>query len=178
VTRHVALLRAVNVTGVNRVAMKELAALFGTLGHRDVVTYIQSGNVVFSTDLPTASLRPTLRAAINAHFSLAIDLVVLDAAELVDIVDRFPFKDEGRPRAGSHIGFLADAVTDEVAARLDPNRSPPDEFVVDGRAVHLSYPSGVGRTKLTTAYVERTLGTIMTVRNWNTVERLVQLSST
>jgi len=177
-TRHIALLRAVNVTGVNRVAMNELAALFGSLGHRDVVTYIQSGNVVFSTDLAPASLRPSLRDAINAHFSLAIDLVVLDAAELADIVERFPFKDDGIPRAGSHIGFLAEHVTKDVAARLDPNRSPPDEFVVDGRAVHFSYPGGVGRTKLTTAYVERTLGTIMTVRNWNTVERLVQLSST
>ena len=185
-TRHVALLRAVNVTGVNKVGMKELTAVFESLGHRDVVAYIQSGNVVFSPD-PTARvtdqpaqtqlLRVALREAINARFALSIDLVLFDAHELSMIVDRTPFVSDGRPFEGTHIGFLAETASEEGIARLDPHRSPPDQFVVDGRAVHFWYPAGIGRTKLTTTYLERALGNIMTVRNRNTVERLVQLAT-
>lgn len=63
----------------------------------------------------------------------------------------------------------------ELRATLDPDRSPPAAFAVDGREVYLSYPDGSGRSRLTLDYLERHLGVTGTARNWRTVQRLAGL---
>ena len=63
------------------------------------------------------------------------------------------------------------------AARLDPKRSPGDAFELRGRDLYLHLPNGVAKTKLTNDYFDRTLATVATVRNWNTVGKLVEMSS-
>ena len=174
--RYAALLRAVNVTGVNRVPMKALAELIVSLGHGDVVTYIQSGNVALTSVLDGASLRTQLRDAINQEFALTIDLTVFDATELAAVAASSPYVVDGAPMDSTYVGFLGELPTAEAIARLDPDRSPPDEFTVIDRAVHLLYRNGAGKTKLTSAYFERALSTMMTVRNWNTIQRMVALT--
>jgi len=61
-------------------------------------------------------------------------------------------------------------------ARLDPDRSPPDRFVVAGCDVHLHLPNGVARSKLTNDYFGRALGIVSTVRNWRTVSKLLEMA--
>ncbi len=61
-------------------------------------------------------------------------------------------------------------------AALDANRFKPDEFVVRGREIFLRLPKGVGKSKLTNDYFDRTLKTTSTVRNWRTVLTLLELA--
>ena len=73
--------------------------------------------------------------------------------------------------------FLADTPTAAQARALDPQRSPGDELALVGRDLYLRLPSGMGRTKITNAWVDRTLGTVSTARNWRTVLKLIELST-
>src|SRR5690606_63574 len=96
------------------------------------------------------------------------------AAELEAVLDANPFVDRGSNPKALHVMFLSDHPSDERVAALDPQRSPPDEFAVLGREVYLHCPKGIARSKLTTAWIDRALGTVATVRNWNTVNALVE----
>jgi uncharacterized protein (DUF1697 family) len=63
-----------------------------------------------------------------------------------------------------------------LAAALDPNRSPSDEMIVRGREIYLSCPNGIGRTRITNAYLDATLATTSTLRNWRTVQTLARMA--
>lgn len=73
-------------------------------------------------------------------------------------------------------GFLADRPSVAQVAAIAPDRSPPDECVIHGRELFLRCPNGMARTKLTHAYLDRTLGTTTTIRNWRTTLALRDLS--
>jgi len=75
------------------------------------------------------------------------------------------------------VGFLADRPSSDAVSDLDPDRSPPDEFVVRGREIYMRLPNGMARTRLTTGYVERTLATRVTFRNWRTVLNLLKMAT-
>ncbi len=179
-TRHVALLRGVNVGGKNKLPMAALAALFTKLGCASVSTYIQSGNVVFAaSDAVARKLAPLARAALQKEHGLDVPVVVRSAAELDGVVGENPFLERGAAEDTLHVAFLADAPTAERAARLDPARSPPDAFALRrgaaARELYLHLPNGVARSKLTNAYFDATLGTTSTIRNWRTVLALAAL---
>ena len=84
-----------------------------------------------------------------------------------------PFLAAGVPESELHVLFLADEPTSEQVAALDPNRSPPDAFLVRGREVFLHLPGGAGNSKLTNAYFDSKLATVSTGRNWRTVTTLL-----
>jgi uncharacterized protein (DUF1697 family) len=175
---HVALLRAINVGGRNALPMKDLASLCEAEGCRDVITYIQSGNVAFNATTAVAKKLPAaLRSAIAAHAELDVPVIVRDAAALAAVARDNPYLKAGVDPSELHVGFLADAPTPARVATLDEARSPPDEFVVNGSEVYFRFPKGVGRTKLTVTYFDAKLATTITLRNWRTVGALMELLS-
>lgn len=174
---YVALLRAVNVGGRGKVAMADLREWCDDIGFEDAVTYIQSGNVVFSSPVTdVAGLSVALADRIEAGCGVRTSVIVRPASELAEVAASNPFLVPGAEPRRLHVAFLADAPAAERVAALDPDRSPPDAFAVAGRHVYLSYPNGSGRSKLTNDYLERTLATVATARNWNTVTKLVELA--
>lgn len=174
---YVALLRAVNVGGRGKVAMADLRGWCDDIGFKDAVTYIQSGNVVFSAPVTDEErLSVALADRIEAGCGVRTSVIVRPASEMAELAGSNPFLVPGAEPRRLHVAFLADAPAAERVAALDPDRSPPDSFVVSGRHVYLSYPNGSGRSKLTNEYLERTLSTVATARNWNTVTRLVELA--
>lgn len=173
----VALLRGINLGGKNKLPMKELVAIFERVGCERVKHYIQSGNVVFGASAPLARRVPAVVAAeIERGFGLHVPVVVRSAAEMRAVAQGNPLLAAGASHDVLHVVFLADAPTAKQRATLDPARSPPDTFVVEGREVYLSCPDGFGRTKLTNAYFDSKLGTTSTIRNWRTVLTLVEMS--
>jgi uncharacterized protein (DUF1697 family) len=72
------------------------------------------------------------------------------------------------------VAFLAGLPPRPRREALDPARSPPDEVAVVGRKAFLRLPNGVARTRFTNAYLDATLGTVSTLRNWATVLALVE----
>jgi uncharacterized protein (DUF1697 family) len=172
---YVALLRGVNVGG-HRLPMKDLATIFGDAGCRDVRTYIQSGNVVFRAGAPLVKRVPTvIAAAISRQFGFDAPVIVRSAEEMQAVTRGNPFLRAGCDLSRLHTMFLADAPAKAAVAALDPKRSPPDEFSVKGREIYLHLPNGAGRSKLTNLYFDSKLGTISSLRNWNTVVTLFEM---
>ena len=104
-------------------------------------------------------------------------MIARSAADLAAVAGRNPFLRGGRELdpATLHVAFLSERPSAAAVRSLDPDRSPPDAFAVEGREVYLSYPNGSGRSRLTLSYLERALGARGTARNWRTVLRLAGL---
>jgi uncharacterized protein (DUF1697 family) len=176
-TVHVALLRAVNVGGRNRVAMADLRDLLAALGFADGRSLLQSGNLVFRGDGRSgAELERLLEAETAARLALRTDYLVRTAAEWKRIVARNPFPDEAARDPGQLVVMaLKDAPGTGDVAALQAAIRGPGRVRVDGTQAYVVYPSGIGRSKLTTGLIEATLGTRGTGRNWTTVRKLADL---
>ena len=157
--------------------MAELRAMFEAAGCADVRTYIQSGNVVFWAEQALATRIPALiQAEIAASRGFQVPVVTRTAEELHAVVRGNPFLAAGADPAKLDVGFLADAPSPARIAELDPDRSPPNAFEVRGREVYLHFPDGVARSKLTVDYFDRVLATTITIRNWRTIGRLLDMA--
>ena len=175
---YVALLRGINVGGRNRLPMDELARSFEQAGCVSVRTYIQSGNVVFVAAPSTAlKARESVAAAVSARMGTGIPIVLRSVADLARVVEENPFLAESQDPRTLHVGFLSERPSPNRAASLDPDRSPPDEFVASGKEIYLRLPNGMSGTRFTASYVERVLGTAATFRNWRTVVNLLNMAT-
>lgn len=185
VPTHVALLRGVNVGGRNRIAMTELRAVVSSLAHTDVATYIQSGNVVFtSAGADTTAIAAALERAVADALGVHCRVVVLSREELSQVIADNPYPDETNPRY-LHAAFSAAAIGPDqltsigIAQQRANDRGSRDEVTVAGRTLFLHTPDGLGRSELA-AQLARTGGPLSaagsaTVRNWATVTTLLAL---
>ncbi len=173
---YLALLRGINLAGKNRVPMKELRAIFEDLGHQNVRTYLQSGNVVFESGSPAPNeLTGGIEDAMFESFGLKIPIIIRTQRELRRVAIGNPFPTEGGTPSALHVVFLVGRASSKAAKALDPDRSPGDEFRVKGSEIYLQLSNGVARSKLSIDYFEKALGARATMRNWNTVTNLVRL---
>lgn len=173
--RQIAFLRAVNVGSHNRIGMARLCELFRGLGCRDVQTYLQSGNVVF-TSPGTRPEQTAQRIEERILLDLGLDVRVLvrTGDELASIVAGNPFGEIAFDPAKLLVTFLSATPDPGLIGELDPTHFEPDLFRVAGREIYLWCPNGVRDTKFTNAFVEKRLRVTGTARNWNTVtNRLV-----
>lgn len=180
-TTYVALLRGINVTGRNKIAMADLRELFVALPADGVSTYVQSGNVVFSRpgrDSPAsgAALRSTIETRITGTFGLTVTVILRTARELHRVVAVNPLLGESRDPDKQHVTFLAEEPELGRVERIDADAGGDDEWRLVGREVYLYCPDGYGRTKLNNAFFERRLAAVATTRNWKTVTTLAHLS--
>jgi len=174
--RYVALLRSVNVAGHGRIAMKELTAAFDSLGYSQVSTYIQTGNVIFTTPGTSA---PRLAAAIEQGLARAFGsspaVILRTVPEFLQVGSSSPYATQGADPARHHVTFLAEAPSPGRLQAFTLPRSGRDELVIDGREIYVHTPDGYANTKLTGTFLERHLGVVTTTRNWNTVTKLCHL---
>ena len=175
---YIALLRGINVGGRNRLSMNALSTMFEDAGCLSVRTYIQSGNVIFAST-PTVSqrARESVAATVSDTIGTQVPIILRSIHELTQVVAGNPFLSESQSLRTLHVGFLADKPPSSLVSCLDPNRSPPDAFAVRGSEIYLHLPNGVARTRFTAAYLERTLATQGTFRNWRTVVSLLRIAT-
>lgn len=169
----VALLRGINVGGRNMVPMADLSAMFEELGYTGVGTLLQSGNVVFSGRGTPLSIEKRLEEATAERFGLGVSYFVRTAEELAKVAEANPLKDEARDDP-SHllVIFLKEPATAARALALREALEGPEVVRVQGRHAYVSFPAGIGKSKLTPALIEKHLGR-GTGRNWNTVRKLL-----
>jgi uncharacterized protein (DUF1697 family) len=183
---HVALLRGINVGGKNKVPMAELRDVVASLdGINGVSTYIQSGNVLFSTEATdTAGLAAALAAAIAGQFGVNSSVVVVSRDELAWILDGNPYHDEPNPKL-VHVVFLGAEPGQELLDRIKAAESAAaaggsrDTVTVLGKALYLHTPDGYGNSDLAQVLF-RIIGTgrnrlAVTARNWSTASTLLSL---
>jgi uncharacterized protein (DUF1697 family) len=184
---HVALLRGINVGGRNKVAMADLREVVAELGHADVSTYIQSGNVLFSpdgADADPAALAATLAAAITAKLGVTAPVVVLSRDELAAVIAANPFPDEADPKR-VHAVLLSGAPGADAAAKIEEAlarsaaKGARDELATVGRTIYLHTPDGFGNSELAAAVLRIVTspraGVTGTARNWATTLKLLDL---
>lgn len=166
--RYIALLRGINVTGSGILRMKDLAALCEGLGYKSVRTYIQSGNVLFDSNAAEPRLKSQLERALQAHMGKQISVMLRSAEELRAVRDANPFPGCEPPKIGVH--FLDAAPPKDL---LKSVVAPTGEQVHPGaREIYVYYPLGMGQSKLQMSLG----GAPATVRNINTVTRLVEMA--
>ncbi len=182
---HVALLRGINVGGQNKVPMADLREIVSSLGHTDVATYIQSGNVVFTTsETDTAKLAAALEDAIGERTGVRCRVIVLSGVELAQIAQDNPYSGEPNPKA-VHVVFLPAAPAPEMIASVAEaqdtvaQKGSRDTAQYVGRALFLHTPDGFGRSELATLLTRA--GRAMSVkgagtaRNVATVRKLLEM---
>jgi uncharacterized protein (DUF1697 family) len=157
--------------------MAGLRSALAGAGFSDVRTHLQTGNLIFTPDDGPNVSESAIESVIHETFGLEIRAIIRTKPALADVVSTNPLLEPSEKTSNFHVVFLRSQPDREHAARLDPDRSPPDRFVVADteKEIYLHYPGGSGRSKLSLDYFERTLGVVGTARNWNTVTRLLEL---
>ena len=166
--KQIALVRAINLKSYNRVAMADLRAMFEGLGFTDVVTLLQTGNVVFKSDEPAAKLETLLEKEAKKILGLDTDFMVRSAAQWRTIIARNPLTAEAKRDPARLVLMVC---KEAPGSSLKVTGVTQEEVVhTRGREIYIWYPDGQGRSKLK-------LGARGTSRNWNTVLKLAALTS-
>ena len=184
---HISLLRGINVSGQKKVNMKELKSLYETLGLKQVSTYIQSGNVVFScTDKSSVELSALIEAAISKYFGFDVPVLVLSEMALNKALQALPFNDISVAEQGSQVifSFLSGDINTEDIVTLNNYLTSGEQLELsinsnvpaDTQVIYLHCSNGYGKTKLSNTFLEKKLDVIATSRNLKTVVKLCELA--
>lgn len=185
---YIGLLRGVNVGG-NTLKMERLREICEILGFGRVQTYLQSGNVIFTSKAAAKVIVQALEHKLQGESRLPVSVLVRTPAQLGKVLDRNPFGAEigesrSKRRAGSEAGpvthyvtFLSGSPTAESVKHLLSLKSGEDRVQIEGKEVFLHLAAGAAETKFNNVLIERLLGVRATTRNWNTVRSLHELAS-
>lgn len=169
------ILRGINVSGQKKIVMKDLKALYESLGFGKVATYIQSGNVVFEHEqaADTKVMEVKIKQEISKKYGFDVPVFVKTFDELLPIVNENPFlKKENIETDKLHVTFLADFPKQEMIDKILAVNYLPDQFIIVGKEIYLYCPEGYGNTKLSHSFFESKLKVTATTRNWKTVNEL------
>lgn len=172
-TAYVSLFRGINVGGNHQVSMADLKAVHESLGLQRVLSYIQSGNVVFhSAEADVPQLQRQIEASFEQQFGFHSDVIVRTLAEFDEIVEKNPFQGQNKEPKWVVVLFLAARPDATAQDNLRKAYEGPEEIFIIGQKMYIYYADGIGRSKLTANFIERKLKTVGTARNWNTILRL------
>jgi len=174
--RQIILLRGINLGSRNRIAMPELRELLTRAGLDDVRTYLQSGNVVVSSDAAPEQLARECERQIASGLGLDVDVIVRTRDELADVVRRNPLGRVAVNPKRYQVSFLAAELDPEALRELAALAVPPERFVAIGRELYAWHPEGIGRSRLWTRLAGRGFGVTATARNWTTVTKLLAIA--
>jgi uncharacterized protein (DUF1697 family) len=162
------------VVGRNLVPMATLRECAAAIGLGDPKTLLQSGNLVFdSTASKSASLERTIEAEVARRLGLQVDVVVRNAADWDRLVAHNPFPSEAVSDPSHLVAMvLKGRAAPGDVAKLQASIKGREVVKGDGPHLYIVYPDGIGDSKLTSAVIEKTIGTRGTARNWNTVLKL------
>ncbi|MAZ27600.1 MAG: hypothetical protein CL868_11055 [Cytophagaceae bacterium] len=169
---YIALLRGINVSGQKKIKMAELRKSLEQAGLQDVMTYIQSGNVVFKYALGRDGATSLLRRVIQDDFGFDVPVLIVTADFLKDVVAQKPYNNTGK----EYFVFLHDEPSGESLDALNAVDVSPEEYKIVKGCVYLNLPNGMGRAKLNNNLIEGKLKVTATTRNLNTLNVLISMA--
>jgi uncharacterized protein (DUF1697 family) len=173
----VSLLRGVNLGAHRRLKMDDLRKVYDSLGLQNVQTLLQSGNVVFTTTKPVTRLAERIEDTIEKTFGFHSDVILRTTAELREVIAKNPFaKRPGMEPSKFLVWFLAGDPGPEAREKVLQIKTDPEELRIADRELYIYYTAGMARPKIPMALIERTLKTVGTGRNWNTVTKLLEIA--
>ena len=176
-SKFIALLRGINVSGQKQIKMSELKTQFEEKGFQDVETYIQSGNVIFSArEKSNKKLEDKISSAIKSKFSFDAQIIVLTPEAIGHVIQSNPFLKKKKDTEKLYVTFLLENPSADNIKKLKDVDYSPEEFIMDGSYIYLFVPNGYGNSKLNNNLFESKLKVFGTTRNWKTVNKLFELS--
>jgi uncharacterized protein (DUF1697 family) len=169
------MLRGINVGGQKRISMQVLKEMYSSVGYREVQTYVQSGNVIFSADGSDSSVKEELEKEIKRAFGFDVLVFLRNKRELAAIVKNSPFKQKDETKL--HVTFLSEKPEKIHVKDLNSAKSGAEDFTYSGKEIYLFCPNGYGVTKLSNTFFEKKLKVSATTRNWRTVNTLLAMLS-
>jgi len=176
--QYISILRGINVSGQKKIKMADLKSLYEELGFNNVVTYIQSGNIIFSnSDGAEVDLKFQIEKAIERKYKFFVPVVIRRKYEILDVINNIPFEniDLGQNEAKVFVTFLSEKPLKPRIGELMRHVNPPEEMVICNKEIYLYCPDGYGKTKLSNVFIERKLDVVATTRNWKTIKKLYTL---
>jgi uncharacterized protein (DUF1697 family) len=173
--RVVALLRGINVGGHKRVAMADLRKLVEEAGYGEVRTHLNSGNVVLSADEGPDDVARAIEEGIAERLDLDVDVIVRTAEELAGVVDANPLGDVATDGSKHLVMFLSAKPDPAILRELGDEDFAPDRFGAHGCELYVWCPNGMRDSRLMKTISGKRLAPVATVRNWNTVTKLLEM---
>lgn len=175
--RYVALLRGINVGGKNLIKMTDLKASFEALGLEDVKTFIQSGNIVFSSDeSDVKKLTSRIEAALSKTFNYKSRLVLRSQSQMKRIVTKAPKGFGTEPAKYRYdVIFLKEPLTAAKAMKSVTVREGVDEAHAGTGVLYFSRLDARASQSYLTRIIGMPIYQDMTIRNWNTTTKLLAL---
>ncbi len=174
---HIALLRGINVSGQKKIKMADLKLLFEDLGFENVVTYIQSGNVVFSPPSSKSKnddFAKIISEGIKNQFGFDVPVLVKTVSEIEEILTACPFSEE--KKIASYFTLLNESPTAELILGTSKLDYPNEEFIITENCVYFYSQNGYGNAKCNNNFFEKKLNVSATTRNYRTLVKLVELA--
>lgn len=171
---YIALLRGINVSGHKKILMADLRALLEKSGLQNVKTYIQSGNVVFSSSEKKETVATIIVEAIQKKYGWEVPVLVLTSTEIKSILDNCSFSEDKKEK--SYFILLKNKATTETVLETLKLSSSKEEFVITNSCVYIYYELGAGKSKFGTNFFERKLKVKATARNYRTMAKLLAMS--
>jgi uncharacterized protein (DUF1697 family) len=177
--RYLALLRGINVGGNNIIPMADLRACFTKAGFTDVVTYIQSGNVIFCSGLKDQeSVCKKIEAALSKAFDYDAKVVVISEAQLKKAVKEAPEGFGSEPEKYRYdVMFLRPPLTPSAAVKDIPGKPGVDAVSHGSEAVYFSRLIAKAAQSHLPRLIKLPIYKQMTIRNWNTTTKLLAMMS-
>lgn len=176
---YISFLRGINMTGHNSLKMTDLSELYNGLGFKNVVTYIQSGNVIFSSDDGSneTELELKIEKGILKRFNYVVPVMIRTAQDLTGLFSSNPFLEEPDfDPSKMAVIFLHDEPTDNQLKKVADVDYPPDKFKITGKEIFIYCPNGFGRSRIYTNFFEKKMKVSGTGRNWKTVTTLLGIA--
>jgi uncharacterized protein (DUF1697 family) len=177
--KYVALLRGINVGGNNRVEMKKLKAVFEALGFDDVVTYINSGNVVFATKkMSVATLEKKIETAIETEFGFPVAVLVRDEKNIATICKGIPIQWVNNAEMRTDVLFLWNEIdSSKIVKEFEVNAGIEHLKYIDGAVVWDIKKRDYNKSRVPKIMLRKDVYQNITIRNVNTLRKLQQLLS-
>jgi uncharacterized protein (DUF1697 family) len=175
----ISILRGINVSGQKKILMADLKVLYENLKFKDVRTYIQSGNVIFKSNEPLSDIEfeKKIEDQIFKKYDFHVPVIIRSEDEIRKIIAANPFlKEKNIDPKKLHVTFLSNIPDKENVESIEKMDFSPDKFMISGKEVYLYVPNGYGETKISNTFFEKKLKVKATTRNWNTVNKLSELS--
>jgi len=172
---YVALLKGINVGGHKKVPMAILRDLLTKTGFENVQTYIQSGNVVFQSSEKVNAIENKIQKAFIDYFGFEVSVLIKTKQDLERIFDNCPFS-EDKMKAG-YFMMLHDTPEDDLIKEASEKVYEGEEYFIIKDCIYYFYEKGLGQAKFNVNFFERKFKTFATARNYNTMVKLLSLSS-
>ena len=172
-----ALLRGINVSGHNMIKMDALKKMLENMGFQNVETYIQSGNIFLESEEETAaSVGFKIKQEISKVFGYDVPVIMVSKTDLELCFKNSPFlKEKECDTKKLYVTFISKELSPLAINDLKISNFKPDEVAIDSSRIYIKYAIGAGKTNLDQKYIEKKLNVVATIRNWNTVTKLLEM---